>query len=258
MGRFWAGLVIATGCHLLILAAPVYRSSQEPLPLPTAKAISVRLNPSKPIPSPNETTVSLPPESIVLPQNEIEKPPPPTPEPVAVPPKPKPKPRKMVKKKQPVQKPFEPSPPTTPKVIQETPDPNPQLKPPSQTTHLVDPPTPEGPATTQKTEPPAAIANQAPISIRKAYPKNEGNPPPKYPMLARRRGWEGTVQLSVLVLENGRVGDISVVKSSGHPLLDTTALKTVAKYHFVPGLRGNQMVAMRVEVPVHFRLQNAD
>ncbi|MEA3231792.1 MAG: energy transducer TonB, partial [Thermodesulfobacteriota bacterium] len=83
-------------------------------------------------------------------------------------------------------------------------------------------------------------------------------PPPQYPVLARRRGWQGTVHLSVLVLANGRVGDITIEKSSGYPLLDKTALKAVTRYRFVPGRQGNQPVAMRVQMPVHFRLQDTD
>jgi protein TonB len=91
-----------------------------------------------------------------------------------------------------------------------------------------------------------------------AYPERNGNPAPQYPILARRRGWQGTVLLTVWVLENGRVGDISIKKSSGYSLLDKAALRAVSRYRFVPGQQDGRPAAMRVQVPVHFRLQGAD
>jgi len=38
--------------------------------------------------------------------------------------------------------------------------------------------------------------------------------------------------------------------------LDKTALKAVARYRFVPGRKGDHPMAMRVQVPVDFRLKD--
>lgn len=46
----------------------------------------------------------------------------------------------------------------------------------------------------------------------------------RYPLLAQRRGWEGTVELLISVQENGRASRVSLVKSSGNVLLDTEAM----------------------------------
>jgi TonB family protein len=46
---------------------------------------------------------------------------------------------------------------------------------------------------------------------------------PEYPLVARERGWEGTVTLQLELLTNGQIGEIKVVKSSGHDILDTAA-----------------------------------
>ena len=43
-----------------------------------------------------------------------------------------------------------------------------------------------------------------------AIPRQEGNPKPPYPQVARRRGYEGTVRLKVEVLASGNVGRIAV------------------------------------------------
>ena len=114
-----------------------------------------------------------------------------------------------------------------------------------------------GPATAIAASPVKMAAEPKPSThVSRAYPKNKGNPPPEYPFLARRRGWQGTVKLSVLVMENGRVGDIAIAQSSGYPFLDKTALKAVARYRFVPGRQDGRTVATRVLMPVHFRLKD--
>jgi len=94
--------------------------------------------------------------------------------------------------------------------------------------------------------------------VIRVYPKIDGNPPPRYPILARRRGWQGTVLLSVQIQKNGRAGSIAIEKSSGYSILDKAALRAVSRYQFVPGQQDGRPIAMRVRVPVHFRLQDID
>ncbi len=97
---------------------------------------------------------------------------------------------------------------------------------------------------------------QAPAPpVKEAVPLYRENPPPAYPRVARRRGSEGTVLLEVLVTEEGRVGVLRVAESSGHTSLDKAALRAVEAWRFRPGRRGDRAVAMRVLVPVRFRLQ---
>lgn len=97
---------------------------------------------------------------------------------------------------------------------------------------------------------------QAPAPpVKEAVPLYRENPPPAYPRVARRRGAEGTVLLEVLVTEEGRVDALRVAESSGHDLLDKAALRAVEAWRFRPGRRGDRAVAMRVLVPVRFRLQ---
>jgi protein TonB len=91
-------------------------------------------------------------------------------------------------------------------------------------------------------------------TIREATPIYRINPPPKYPRIARRRGHQGTVVLEVLVNQEGRVGDLRLLKSSGHPVLDRTAMASVKNWLFEPGLRGDKKVEMWVRVPIKFQL----
>jgi len=46
---------------------------------------------------------------------------------------------------------------------------------------------------------------------------------PSYPATARQRGIEGTALLSVFVDADGRVGEVVVKQSAGHPDLDRAA-----------------------------------
>jgi protein TonB len=106
---------------------------------------------------------------------------------------------------------------------------------------------------------PAFSSNTGPTSPSpapaKAAPLYKTNPKPPYPRLARRRGWQGTVILKVQVSTEGQVHQVGIHTSSGYPLLDRTAAKTVKGWRFQPGTRGGQPVSMEVLVPVHFTLQ---
>lgn len=82
-----------------------------------------------------------------------------------------------------------------------------------------------------------------------------GNPPPRYPSVARSRGHEGRVLIRVSVLGNGRVGSARVAKSSGHGVLDRAALKAVKRWRFKPALRAGKPVTTTLTVPVTFRLE---
>ncbi len=90
--------------------------------------------------------------------------------------------------------------------------------------------------------------------VREAMPLYRINPAPKYPRIARRRGYQGTVVLEVLVDRNGRVGELRVYTSSGYRILDRAALASVKGWAFEPGMRGDQKVEMWVRVPVRFQL----
>lgn len=92
-------------------------------------------------------------------------------------------------------------------------------------------------------------------TIKEAIPIYRKNPPPKYPRIARRRSYQGTVVLEVLVNQEGRVGDLRLLQSSGHPVLDRTAMASVKNWLFEPGLRGDKKVEMWVRVPIRFQLR---
>src|SRR5262245_29958063 len=78
---------------------------------------------------------------------------------------------------------------------------------------------------------------------------------PSYPSSARRQGAQGTTLLRVHVLIDGRVGEVIVQESAGHPDLDQAAAGAVRLWRFEPARRGDEAVAMWVLLPVEFRLR---
>ena len=87
------------------------------------------------------------------------------------------------------------------------------------------------------------------------YARYAENPKPPYPEEARKNGMEGEVLLRVEVLADGQVGGIEVKRSSGHEILDRSALSTVKQWKFIPANRGNGSIACWVNIPIKFHLQ---
>lgn len=91
--------------------------------------------------------------------------------------------------------------------------------------------------------------------MREATPLYRRNPVPEYPLIGRKRGYQGTVTLEVLVNREGRVEDLRLSASSGYSVLDQAALTSVKMWLFDPGTRGGEKVDMWVKVPVRFQLE---
>ena len=100
------------------------------------------------------------------------------------------------------------------------------------------------------------IASIPPAQIlREARPMYRTNPSPYYPRLARKRGYEGTVVLEVLVDPSGKVKDLQVFKSGGYAILDKAAADSVKDWLFEPGMRGDEKLEMWVKIPIRFQLK---
>ena len=82
------------------------------------------------------------------------------------------------------------------------------------------------------------------------------NPKPDYPSIARSREWEGKVTLRVQVSAEGLSDAVKIEKSSGHDILDESAMEAVKKWRFIPARRGDTAVASSVLVPINFSLND--
>jgi TonB family protein len=87
------------------------------------------------------------------------------------------------------------------------------------------------------------------------HPRYAENPKPPYPEEALKKGLEGEVLLRVEVLANGRAGQIEVKSSSGHEVLDRSALSAVKQWKFIPAHRGGESIPFWVNIPIKFQLQ---
>jgi len=83
-----------------------------------------------------------------------------------------------------------------------------------------------------------------------------GNSPPRYPLLARRKGWEGTVVIEIRVSGSGRIQQAHVEKSSGYAILDGAALGAIRSWRIALNGRLDE-ADMRLRIPVIFKLREA-
>ncbi len=107
-------------------------------------------------------------------------------------------------------------------------------------------------------QPPGAAAKN--LSFNKneivfAQPRYAENPQPLYPREARKKGYEGEVVLRVEVLSSGRVGEIEIRRSSGHDILDRSAISAVKQWKFIPAKKDESPVLVWVNIPVTFQLR---
>jgi protein TonB len=80
----------------------------------------------------------------------------------------------------------------------------------------------------------------------------------KYPVVAQRRGWEGTAEVLLRIAPDGRVTNIALGRSTGRDILDKEALEMVRRATPLPQapqqLRGREL---SVTVPIIFRLRDS-
>jgi protein TonB len=91
--------------------------------------------------------------------------------------------------------------------------------------------------------------------VEVSVPLYDINPSPNYPNVAKRRHYEGTVLLDVLVDKTGRAVRVKVAQSSGYAVLDRSAKGDVSRWRFKPARRGMQTVEMWIQVPVRYELK---
>lgn len=122
----------------------------------------------------------------------------------------------------------------------------------------------ETPAATEATSAPVATVADPAVTKALAIPADEAYRKANftairdsilgklhYPMLARRRGWSGQVELAFTITPDGSVRDLRILTSSGYPLLDDEALSAIRETApFSPP----PQVAATVTMPITFRL----
>ena len=136
-------------------------------------------------------------------------------------------------------------------------------KPQETTTPVAPPPEPAAAAVPGATSQavPKGQADVTQETVRTSEPDLQAaykdNPKPPYPKAAFRAGAEGTVEISVVVNPDGTVASAVVAQSSGHELLDKSALDTVKGWRFKSARKDGVLSKSVVRVPSTFRLRAA-
>ena len=248
MKRLVIAALLAMAIHILLFS--LKPSWRRPSPLPyESRSLSIDLKTfliKKEKPANPEAAVQT-----AQPKSKV--PPPPAPKPRPSPP-PKPRPQPAAEPQQPARLQPPSAPPAPP--VQQT-----ALK----KTSAMDAIKTDDPIKAEAAEPSgpnegagqtSGGMNDTPIgAIEYSVPLYEINPPPVYPRAARRRNIEGTVMLDVRVTESGRVAEIKIARSSGHAVLDRSAVKAVTLWRFKPAIRSGRAMETWVTVPVRFKLE---
>jgi TonB family protein len=74
-----------------------------------------------------------------------------------------------------------------------------------------------------------------------------------YPYVARKKGLQGVVRLTLMLDEEGNLIDVVVVQSSGHKVLDSAAVALVEK---VVPYRHDLRTSVSVDIPIRYSLLN--
>jgi len=77
---------------------------------------------------------------------------------------------------------------------------------------------------------------------------------PIFPRRARENGWHGRVIMRLRISLTGTVESATIHKSSGHQLLDDSAIKAATQWQFQPAKNGGFPVASKVNIPIQFDL----
>ena len=84
---------------------------------------------------------------------------------------------------------------------------------------------------------------------------SHNNPHPEYPLIARKKGWEGRVIIKADIDKAGNVTSIKILKSSGFEVLDESSVTTLREWKFTPARYGNKFINDTLNIPVNFQLK---
>lgn len=105
-----------------------------------------------------------------------------------------------------------------------------------------------------KTESTARVVQTAKAVYSESEVSVLNKPMPSYPRAAMQRRMQGTVELLVGVNESGTATAVNVSRSSGHDLLDKTAVKTAYGIRLKPFKVNGVAIPIQVKIQYQFKL----
>jgi protein TonB len=83
-----------------------------------------------------------------------------------------------------------------------------------------------------------------------------GNPRPRYPRAAARRGVEGHVDVRIFISEEGRVRKAEIVDVAGHDAFRDAVQNVVGRWRFEPAVHDGRRVAVIGLKRIRFELES--
>jgi len=80
-------------------------------------------------------------------------------------------------------------------------------------------------------------------------------PKPRYPMVSRKLGEEGTVLVKGCIEENGSIRNVEIINGSGHARLDAEAIETVRRWTFSGSDQKRKKIISCYRIPIQFVLE---
>ena len=80
-------------------------------------------------------------------------------------------------------------------------------------------------------------------------------PKPRYPMVSRKLGEEGTVIVKGCIEENGSIKNIEIINGSGYKRLDAEAIEAVRQWTFSGGNQKSKKIISCYRIPIQFVLE---
>jgi protein TonB len=105
----------------------------------------------------------------------------------------------------------------------------------------------------QKTAPPVMVTGIAGLDNTDFIPLY--NPKPAYPALARVAGIEGEVVVELIIDQEGKVRQFSIISTRGHQQFALETSKVVRHWRFPPPRVGGEPVKVKYEYTVRFQLE---
>jgi len=99
------------------------------------------------------------------------------------------------------------------------------------------------------------------LQVEQHYLLSKGNiifdrqPKPRYPMVSRKLGEEGTVLVKGCIEENGSIRNVEIINGSGHARLDAEAIETVRRWTFSGGNQKSKKIISCYRIPIQFVLE---
>lgn len=116
-------------------------------------------------------------------------------------------------------------------------------------------PQPAAPVTTAAPQTAPPVMPQAPKTVSIGQVTYINRPNPVYPASSRRAGEQGEVLMRVLVDGTGRPAQVLLIKSSGYPALDESALSAMRATSFRPYSEGGVTQPVWVNASIGFVFQ---